>query len=89
MDSSNIKNLINYAHEHLNLSEYDEPYVRNRLLEACFMEEYDEASIDNDKLIDVVGLDYPDSIINPILDDLISSGKVSNSNREYYRKENI
>ena len=84
MDSSNIKNLINYAYEHLNLSEYDELYVRNRLLEACFMEEYDEASIDNDKLIDVVGLDYPDPIINPILDDLISSGKVSNSNREYY-----
>ena len=42
MNSSNIKNLINYAYEHLNLNKLDELYVRNRLLEACFMEEYDD-----------------------------------------------
>ena len=84
MNSSNIKNLINYAYEHLNLNKLDELYVRNRLLEACFMEEYDEETISNDELIDVVGLDYPDSIINPILDELIETGKVSNDQREYY-----
>lgn len=84
MNSSNIKNLINYAYQHLNLNPTDELYVRNRLLEACFMEEYDEDTISNEELIDVVGLDYPDDIINPILDELIESGKVEEASREYY-----
>jgi galactose-1-phosphate uridylyltransferase len=52
MNSSNIKNLINYAYQHLNLNPTDELYVRNRLLEACFMEEYDEDTISNEELID-------------------------------------
>ena len=82
MNSSNIKNLINYAYEHLNLNELDELYVRNRLLEACFMEEYDEDSVED--LIEVKGLDFPDPIINPILDELISSGKIEEYDREYY-----
>lgn len=81
MTSSDIKNLINYAYEYLDLHQDDELYVRNRLLEACFMEEYNE---DNLELIDVKNLDYPDSIINPILDDLISTGKVKEEDREYY-----
>ena len=41
MNSSSIKNLINYAYEYLELHKDDELYVRNRLLEACFMEEYE------------------------------------------------
>ena len=82
MNSSNIKNLINYAYEYLDLDKNDELYVRNRLLEACFMEEYDDT--DESNLVDISNLDYPDSIINPILDDLIESGKVLESNREYY-----
>jgi len=80
MTSSNIKNLINYAYEYLDLHQDDELYVRNRLLEACFMEEYNE---DDLKLVDVKNLDYPDSIINPILDDLILSGKIKEEQREY------
>ena len=72
MNSSNIKNLINYAYEHLDLNPYDELYVRNRLLEACFMEEYDD-NISIENLIEVKVLDFPDPIINPILDDLIES----------------
>ena len=73
MNSSNIKNLINYAYRYLDLHQDDELYVRNRLLEACFMEEYNE---DDLELLDIENLDYPDPIINPILDDLIASGKV-------------
>ena len=68
MDSSNIKNLINYAYEYLDLHKDDELYVRNRLLEACFMEEYND-EIDENELADVSNLDYPDPIINPILDE--------------------
>lgn len=83
MDSSNIKNLINYAYEYLDLHKDDELYVRNRLLEACFMEEYED-EINQEKLLDVTNLDYPDSIINPILDELIATGKVLEENREYY-----
>ena len=82
MNSGNIKNLINYAYEYLELNQLDELYVRNRLLEACFMEEYDEDC--NEGLVDVKGLDYPDTIINPILDELIQTGKVLESDREYY-----
>jgi galactose-1-phosphate uridylyltransferase len=81
MNSSNIKNLINYAYKYLDLNVLDELYVRNRLLEACFMEEYDEN--DDSNLVDVNDLDYPDSIINPILDDLILSGKIKEEQREY------
>ena len=81
MNSSNIKNLINYAYKYLELDPLDEIYVRNRLLEACFMEEYNE---DDLELMDVDNLDYPDPIINPILDDLIQSGKIEESEREYY-----
>ena len=81
MNSSNIKNLINYAYEHLNLNELDELYVRNRLLEACFMEEYDEDSVED--LIEVKGLDFPDPIINPILDELISSGKMTSFGKSF------
>ena len=73
MNSSNIKNLINYAYRYLDLHQDDELYVRNRLLEACFMEEYNE---DDLELLDIENLDYPDPIINPILDDLFASGKV-------------
>lgn len=83
MNSSNIKNLINYAYEHLDLNPYDELYVRNRLLEACFMEEYDD-NISVENLIEVKGLDFPDPIINPILDELIETGKITESEREYY-----
>ena len=81
MNSSNIKNLINYAYRYLDLHQDDELYVRNRLLEACFMEEYDE---DDLELLDIENIDYPDPIINPILDDLIASGKVREEDREYY-----
>lgn len=81
MNSSNIKNLINYAYKYLDLHQDDELYVRNRLLEACFMEEYDEN--DDSNLVNVNDLDYPDSIINPILDDLILSGKIKEEQREY------
>lgn len=81
MNSSNIKNLINYAYRYLDLHQDDELYVRNRLLEACFMEEYTE---DDLELLDIENLDYPDPIINPILDDLIASGKVKEEDREYY-----
>ena len=67
MDSSSIKNLINYAYKYLELHKDDELYVRNRLLEACFMEEYND-EIDENELADISNLDYPDPIINPILD---------------------
>ena len=82
MDSYNIKNLINYAYKYLELDSLDELYVRNRLLEAWFMEEYDDNLYDS-KLMDINDLDYPDVIINPILDDLILNGKISEEQREY------
>ena len=83
MDSYNIKNLINYAYKYLELDSLDELYVRNRLLEACFMEEYDD-NLDEAKLMDINDLDYPDVIINPILDDLVNNGKILESDREYH-----
>ena len=50
MNSSNIKNLINYAYRYLDLHQDDELYVRNRLLESCFMEEYDEDDYEDEFL---------------------------------------
>ena len=83
MNSSSIKNLINYAYKYLELEKDDELYVRNRLLEACFMEEYED-DIPESELANIDNLDYPDSIIDPILDELISTGKVLEEKREYY-----
>ena len=58
MNSREIKNLINYAYQHLGLNPLDELYVRNRLLEACFMEEYDEDFFYHKSLIEIQNENY-------------------------------
>lgn len=79
MESRLIQNLINYAKRYLCLSDIDELYVRNRLLEACNEIDFEETQGD-----ELPSLDCPDIVIDPILDSLINSGVISESDRELY-----
>ena len=80
MDSVKIQNLINYAKYHLKLNPLDEIYVRNRLLEATFSDEFEA----NEGNIDVSKIDVPDQVIDPILDELIATNKIDASLKEGY-----
>ena len=79
MESKLIQNLINYAKKYLHLNEIDELYARNRLLEACGEIDFDEVEGD-----DLGELDCPDTVIDPILDCLVETGKIEEADRELY-----
>lgn len=79
MKSILIQNLINYAKKYLELDDVDELYVRNRLLEACCELDYEDVQGD-----EIGDLDCPDSVIDPILDELINTDVIKPEERELY-----
>lgn len=78
MKSELIQNLIEYAKKYLCLNDADEIYVRNRLLDITKKENFESVDV-------VLGdMDCPDTVINPILDEMISSNVISEDEREKY-----
>lgn len=78
MKSELIQKLIEYSKKYLCLHDADEIYVRNRLLDITCEEDFENVEVS------IGDVNCPDTIINPILDEMIASKVINADEREKY-----